>query len=738
MASSGSFNTGNYEGRYLQFSWTEKNQNVANNTTTISWTLKGAGTGKVKWYKAGNFKVVIAGETVFSSATRINLYEGTVVASGNYTFKHNADGTKSFTASAEAGIYSIAVNCTGSGNFTLDTIARASQPSCITWPEHTQKVGEFGDEISIHMNRQSSAFTHTVRYQFGTQTGTIATNVGTGTTWTIPVSLMDLIPAATSGSGTIYVDTYNGTTKVGTKSCGFTATVPASVKPTCTIALEDTSGADDIYGSPVKGLSKIKVTVTAKEARSSPIVSCEISANGAKYSGLTATTGLLKASGTSRVTVTVKDKRGRSGSATYDMTVLAYNAPSVTGLTAKRCNQDGTLNKKGAYIKVTFSAAISSMSSKNTAAYKLKYKKSSATSYTSVTLSALAGKFSVSNSTYIFAADTGSSYDVVVEATDRHSTGAGSTRASTASALLSWRGFKTSSGTEDGMGIGRVPDKANTLQVGWDAEFDKDVVQRGNSYSSYSLGTAGVKGYVVAARIEIIHTNANAPITFYLTRRNANSTMTVHVRFQNVSNLTPGMDSITYEGANYGAFMYQESASVWVLYVEKTAQNDPITVQRWTTSPFMDGRAVVTLPINEQVDTLPTPWYRAGPLIAKSILDCFFPVGSIILRYDHADPNTMYPGTTWVRIYGAFPWFTDENGEIGLTGGERNHTLTVNELPVHTHGSVYSGNVEGTKTHAWIASGGSSMAYGTVETGGGQAHNNMPPYIQISAWRRTA
>ncbi len=146
-----------------------------------------------------------------------------------------------------------------------------------TYPEHTQNVGNFGDEISIHMNRKSSSFTHTVRYAFGSQTGTIASGVGTGTTWVIPLSLMNLIPNATKGSGTIYVDTYNGSTKVGTKSCGFTASVPASVKPSVSVTLTDTTGTDSTYGSPVKGLSKIKVKATPTLAYSSPIVSYSIS-----------------------------------------------------------------------------------------------------------------------------------------------------------------------------------------------------------------------------------------------------------------------------------------------------------------------------------------------------------------------------------------------------------------------------------------------------------------------------
>ena len=236
MASSGGFSTSAYVApsgnRTLYFSWETTKQNVASNTTTISWTLKGGGSS-TNWFMSAPFKVVIEGETVYSSSTRIKLLNGTTVASGSYTFQHNADGTKSFSVYVEGAIYNYAVNCTGSKTFTLETIPRASQPSCITYPEHTQDVGEFGDTISIHMNRNSSEFTHTVRYAFGSASGTCinadtgkaATGIGTGFKWKIPEDLMDLIPASTSGSGTIYVDTYNGSTKIGTKSCGFTATV---------------------------------------------------------------------------------------------------------------------------------------------------------------------------------------------------------------------------------------------------------------------------------------------------------------------------------------------------------------------------------------------------------------------------------------------------------------------------------------------------------------------------------
>lgn len=592
MASSGSFNTSSYSGRYLVFSWSIKSQDVATNKTIISWSLKGAG-GDSTWYKSGNFKVVIAGVTVYSSATRIQLAKDTVVASGTYTFVHNADGSKSFTASAEAGIYTTAVNCTGSGTFTINTIPRASQPSLVTWPETTNDVGYFGEEFSIHMNRKSDVFTHTVRYAYGDRTGTIATGVTTGTTWAFPLEFMNDIPNATSASGRIYVDTYNGSTLVGTKYTGYTVKVPASVKPTCTVQVLDATDHQKTYGNLVKGLSKLYVKVNGYPAYSSPIVIRSATANGGSYTAEEFTTGVLKAAGTTTIKAYVKDKRGRvSAEASASFTVLDYALPSISALTVRRCNEDGTENEQGEYVRAVFSAAITALNNKNTATYKLRYKKSTDSNFTEVTLESLANMYVVNSAEYIFAADSSSSYDVEVEAKDNHGTTTRNTSASTAFTLINWGADGTS------FAFGKVAEKANTIQIALATEF---------------IGK-----------------------------------------------------------------------------------------------------------------------------VTGTIFDALLPVGSIVMRYDHTNPGTLYPGTTWVRIYGAFPWFTDANGAIGQTGGERNVKLTTANLPAHNHGGTYTNAGTSTKTHAWLVSGGSAMAYEAVNVGEGEAHNNMPPYIQVSAWRRTA
>lgn len=747
MASSGSFNTSAYDGRYLVFEWRETSQNVTNNTTTISWTLKGAG-GSDEWYNAGNFKVNIDNETVYSSSARIRLSKGTTVASGTYTFKHNDAGAKSFTAAAEAGIYTVAVNCSGAKTFALDVIARASQPSLITWPDHTQNVGYFGDTIAVHMNRQSSNFTHTVRYAFGdlsgtcidAETGKAATGIGTGFQWKIPVAFMDLLPTVTSGSGLIYVDTYNGSTKVGTKYCGFTASVPASVKPTASVQVLDNTNIKDTYGNLVKGLSKLYVKTTGTPAYSSPINAYNVTANGVRYTKNEVVTGVLTAAGTTTVTATVTDKRGRTSAAvSASFTVLDYSQPAITKIAAIRCDQDGTANKRGAYIKVTFSAAITSLSSKNTAQYKLKYKKTADTAYTTVTLTALANKYSVSNHSHIFAAAS-NAYDIIIEAIDRHYTVTKATKAPTTASIFSWRGFKTANGTEDGVGIGKVPSKANTLEIGWQTEIEKTLVTMGNRYCFSSPGTANVEGFVRIARITITAANADTPITFVFTQRRAVQPMTVHACFANSTATDSSISSFTYEGANYAAYLTKVEALVWDLYVMKGSEWDTITLQDWWMSKTMETRCTVAF-MGDLVSVVPTGlvgYYRAVPTVVRGIIDSILPVGSIIMRYDHNDPNTMYPGTTWVRIANRFLWGCDADGDIGITGGAKEVTLTTAQIPEHSHGSVYSQHAEGTKSQAWYTTAGTSLAYGVVETGGGEAHNNMPPYVQVSIWRRTA
>lgn len=124
MATSGSISTNSYSGRYLVLNWSRTGYDISGNYSNIHWELKGAGNASASWYMAGNFKVIIDGVQRYYSSDRIKLYNGTLVASGDIQIGHNADGTRAFSASIEAGIYTVAVNCSASGSWSIDTIPR--------------------------------------------------------------------------------------------------------------------------------------------------------------------------------------------------------------------------------------------------------------------------------------------------------------------------------------------------------------------------------------------------------------------------------------------------------------------------------------------------------------------------------------------------------------------------------------------------------------------------------------
>jgi microcystin-dependent protein len=480
MALSGTLST-KYKGYTYRVDWSAK-QSVSDNYSDLTLTHKLiCDAGWDLYIAAHTGSATVGGVKDDYTAPKISTGGGTTINLGTTTHRvtHNDNGTK--TGVAISATFNIKATIQGtykaslsvSGTVDLDTIPRASQPSCITWPEHTQNVGYFGDTISIHMNRKSDVFTHTVRYGYGTgnmyKSGTIATGVTTGTTWTIPLNFMDNIPNGTSGSGTIHVDTYDGSTLIGTKSCGFTAKVPASVKPTCTVQVLDATDYQKTYGNLVQGLSKLSVKVNGYPAYSSPIASYKATANGKSYTADEFTTDVLTSAGTTTVSATVTDKRGRtSAAASASFQVLAYTRPSITALSVHRCDQDGTENDQGEFVQITFSAKITALNNKNSAAYTLRWKKTDEADYPSTqkhTFTDKAGQYTVTDVTHIFPADSDYSYDVEVEAKDNIETVTRATSVSTGYTLMDWN--------DDGksLAFGKVSEEEGTMEIALDVRF---------------------------------------------------------------------------------------------------------------------------------------------------------------------------------------------------------------------------------------------------------------------------
>ncbi len=367
---------------FIYVNWTAT-QNIANNTSTITWKCYGGSnySNTTSYVSCGPVVVKINGVTVLNKTARFSLSKDELIGSGSLTVSHATDGTKSCAVSISAAIYSFASNCTYSGTITLNTIPRATTPTLSSSSVY------MGSNVTINTPRASSNFTHDLAYSFaGGSYVSIATGVGTSYNWAVP-DLASKTPSATSGTLTIRCITKNSSTTIGTKTVTMTAKVPTSVVPTISaVALaEATSGLAAQFGAYVKGKSKVKATITAAGAKGSTIKSYSTSFQGATYTGASWTSAVLTSSGSLSMTTTVTDTRGRTAKKTTTLTVVDYYPPAITKLRAYRVDDMATPDQEGTWLAVDLAYAVAPVGNENTASLVLEAKKTTDTTWTTVT-----------------------------------------------------------------------------------------------------------------------------------------------------------------------------------------------------------------------------------------------------------------------------------------------------------------------------------------------------------------
>ena len=140
-----------------------------------------------------------------------------------------------------------------------------------------------------------------------------------------------------------------------------------------------------------------------------------------------------------------------------------------------------------------------------------------------------------------------------------------------------------------------------------------------------------------------------------------------------------------------------------------------------------------------------------------NIFDLIYPVGSFYISSKSTNPAILFGGT-WEQIQGRFLLGRSSSYPVGSMGGEATHTLTESEMPSHkghlssgiSGGAPYEkGNYKGFLNsdimtpysdigRGWNVYAGNEMHPASEAVGGGQAHNNMPPYLSVYIWKRTA
>lgn len=476
MASSGSFSGSIHSGHYvLRVDWTQT-KNISANTSTVTAKAYLVNDWSLSIYGRSDNSITINGTAQIYESPAVNGTGTHLLGTVTQTVNHNSDGTKSLTMSAVfyiratlSGTYYESI--TASANITLDSIARASS---VSTPNATM-----GSATAIAISRASSSFTHTLTYTFGTAAGTIATKTtSTSVSWTPPLSLASQIPKAVTGTCTVTCTTYNGSTKIGSKTCTLTLTVPASIKPTITslTAARVDGAVPGTWGIYVQTKSKATLTINgAAGSYGSTISSYSITGGGYTSTASSFTTGFLNTSGTVTFTATVTDSRGRvSAAATVSISVVAYSPPSFASYLSQRCLSNGTVNDDGTYIRGLVSYSYASCSSKNTITRATYYKKASDTAWTNANAAFSSGTAFTFGGGNIY---TETSYDIKYTLTDAFTTIAIQDIVSTAAVVMDFkRGGK-------GVAVGKVSEKDNTFEVAedWDVrvygKLLKDYIQ---------------------------------------------------------------------------------------------------------------------------------------------------------------------------------------------------------------------------------------------------------------------
>ena len=480
-------------------------QSIENNTSTIRFyvflaTLAGSGynvyannsTGDTR----GSMTVTANGSTVYTRSKR-GFATDLAVSAGNYTtqystsysssankrfltiltdnasteaaaygectINHNADGTGSVTLawSADCSFSGAIKIASGSATISLSTIPRATTPSVGTLT--------MGSASTITLSPASSSFTHTLRYTVGSASGTIVTKTSnTSVSWTPALTLANQVPNATKAVGTLYCDTYSGSTLIGTKSVSITLNVPSSVVPSATYTLTDSnSGIAAKFSAFIQSKTKLVVAITTTGAYGSTISSVTTTINGTTYNGTSFTTEELINSDSQTISITVKDSRARTKTVTGTYTVLAYKPPQITELSVFRCNSSGVASHTGTYVSVKMKVSITALNNLNDATVKAQQKRKTATSYSN--MQTWTGSYTM-NSTYVVGGSLSNqyAYDIRLAATDYFGTVYAYADIATADTILSIRNNGL------GMAIGKISEQ-NMFEVGWPSEFHEAV-----------------------------------------------------------------------------------------------------------------------------------------------------------------------------------------------------------------------------------------------------------------------
>jgi len=574
---------------------------------------------------------------------RIRMYVGITARQKNYARVQNAsDNNTEYLREYRSGTYTTSTVSTSrissiTLTFRADTTVYVDFSDFYAIVDYTvpyssstmnSASAEAGSALNFTIsNSKLSELNHKIKLTFGTQSATVTVSRGVGTaSYTVPMSWLEQMTDKGSANGAAVLETYSGSTLVGSRSYSFTVTTPDSAAPTVTLTLVQTGDSRPAgWGMYLQTFSGVDLIATVETKYLATMSSITFS-DGTKDSQnqYISHVPILFAAGAKTFAVTVTDSRGKQSTATATITVEPYASPVFNSTRIARCDVNGT-------------ETDSDGSPLETGTY----------------VNVLA--------------------DVMYSDCNTH----------------------------------------NTISIAVDVDVDGVWIPVGNPAN-------GVQSTLSAPPTSDFPDGFD-PATVYKFRIKAADAM----------------------GKEISRTVYLQSISMLMHFRDAG-----------------DGMAIGMVSRRPGFEVNPAwPVYCYG----TELIDLIYPVGSIYLSVNSVNPQAIFGGT-WEQIKDTFLLACGDTYANAATGGEAEHTLSEAEMPEHRHypygktadgngnwrfatirdRSGYSGKLEassGTGVYTFA----SNSAWGDLDirsvtgyTGSSEAHNNMPPYLAVYMWKRTA
>ena len=509
MATSASVHTNTYGGRTITLTVEEISTSIENNTSTVKWTLT-SGTSST-YHSVYDITAWVGGtadtnkvygpKTADWSSRAFPCKDGST--SGTLPIQHNADGTASpLTFRLRGSVYNNNPQ-NYDGSITLTTIPRASSFTISKTSGGAAATSwNLGEELWVNISRASNTFTHKVYYVINNSGNLVISNSATDSAHvTLASSLAQYIPSA-SATATIYVDTYSGTTKIGSASKTFTINVPSDVLPSISsVTKTDTAGYLSTYGAYVQGKSNLRIQTSASGNYSSITnYTVQLKNSGGiilnTKTGNDVTFSNISYTGTITVLVTVTDSRNRQDTDTSPISVATYENPKITTFTAERLNNNAT-------VTLTYNASITNINNRNVNSKTFRiYKRQKGTSSWGSAIATYTSGYTYNGSTTT-SCDENYGWEFKLEAQDSFTTTTKTDDVGTAFELMNWKADGTA------MAIGKVSETSNTFEVALNTQLGGTLSVTGNTTVSGSVTANDYSGKIWGRTNDLATNNTN-------------------------------------------------------------------------------------------------------------------------------------------------------------------------------------------------------------------------------------